>query len=198
MCNAGSVADDVESLALCLKVLVKFYFHIVELDLYAVEQRVVVCCSRCDLVKGVNHLDDIVHDALGDHQGKVSRGSGQRRSYKAFLESALVGPASFDHVSEALYDDSAAQHVTEACDALSVLIGFLERLCEVLGHQKREVGVFGVKRRILVTVSVNGDYAVGVLIYHDSVRIHAEGPYQVVILLSPEDDLRFIEFISKM
>ena len=64
----GSASDDVKSLIFALKLIVKLYLHVVELDLYAVKQGIVICSSRCYLVERVYHLNDSVQDSLWKHQ----------------------------------------------------------------------------------------------------------------------------------
>ena len=68
----------------------------------------------------------------------------------------------------------------------------------MLGDEEGKVGVLRMEGRIFIAVAVYGNDAVGVLVYHDAVRVHAEGPHQIVILLSPIDDLGFIEFIRQV
>ena len=58
--DAAAVTDDVKTGMTGFQPLVDLDFHIVELDLNAVEKRIVVGGAGCDLVKCVNHLDDAV------------------------------------------------------------------------------------------------------------------------------------------
>ena len=60
MGDAAAVADDVKAAVRGLKVLVERDLHVVELDLNAVEKRVVVRRAGGDLVEGVDHFDDAV------------------------------------------------------------------------------------------------------------------------------------------
>ena len=87
--DAGAVADDEEAGAGGLQVLVDLHFHVVELDLHAVEQRVVVGGARGDLVEGVDHLDDAVEDALGDHQTQIAGRGGEGGRDKALGDAGL-------------------------------------------------------------------------------------------------------------
>ena len=68
----------------------------------------------------------------------------------------------------------------------------------MLGHKKGEVGVFRVHGRIFIAVAVYRNDPVGVLVYHHAVRIHAEGPDQVVVLLGAVYDLALIELVRKL
>ena len=58
--DAGAVADDIQTGALGLEIVVDLDFHVIELDLNAVEQSVVIGGAGGNLVKGVDHLDDAV------------------------------------------------------------------------------------------------------------------------------------------
>ena len=66
-------------------------------------------------------------------------------------------------VTETLYNNTAAQHVGKARNALAVAVAVLKRLGEMLGYQQGEVGALGLLGRILIAVSVYGYNAVGVL-----------------------------------
>ena len=43
-----------------LEVFIKFHFHVVEFDFYAVEKRIVIGRARSDFVKRIDHFDDAV------------------------------------------------------------------------------------------------------------------------------------------
>ena len=58
--DAGAVADDIQTGALGLEVVVYLDFHVIELDLNAVEQSVVIGGTGCDLVQSVDHFNDAV------------------------------------------------------------------------------------------------------------------------------------------
>ena len=64
--------------------------------------------------------------------------------------------------------------------------------------QKSKVGVLCLFLRILVAVAVYGYDTVGVLVYHDTVRVHTEGTDIVLKLMGTVDDLALIEFIGQM
>ena len=62
MRDAAAVADDIQALVAGFQLLVNLDFHVVEFDLYAVEQRIVVGCAggdtpfilRLPVIPGVN------------------------------------------------------------------------------------------------------------------------------------------------
>ena len=68
MGDAAAVADDVQPRIPGLQMFIHSHFHIVELDLHAVEQGVVVGGAGGDLIQRVEHLDDAVQNPLGQHQ----------------------------------------------------------------------------------------------------------------------------------
>ena len=68
----------------------------------------------------------------------------------------------------------------------------------MLGDQQGEIGVLGVLGRILVAVAVDGDDAVGVLVDHDAVGVHAEGAHQILELLRAVDDLALVDLIGQV
>ncbi len=60
MGHAGAVANDEKALPAGLQMLVDLHLHVVELDLHAVQEGIVVGGARSHLVQGVDHLDDAV------------------------------------------------------------------------------------------------------------------------------------------
>ena len=114
--DAAAVADDVQARIAGHQVLVQRHLHVVELHLHAVEERVVVGGARRDLVEGVDHLDDPVQDALGEHQGEVPGRGGQRRRDQPLLDPLHRAPPAPDQVPEPLDHDAARQHVAEPGD----------------------------------------------------------------------------------
>ena len=132
MGHAGAVADDIQPVVLGHQVLVEVYLHVIELDLHAVEQGVVVRGARGDLVKRVYHLDDIVEDALGQDKAQVAWGGLEGRAYGALFDAVVVGAPAALKVAEALYDHTAAQHIAEHRDALAVAVAVLKGHREVL------------------------------------------------------------------
>ena len=107
-------------------------------------------------------------------------------------------PAAADQIAEALNDDTAAQHVAQPGDGFAVTVGIFEGLREVLRHQQGEVGVLGLLGGIFIAVAVDGDDAVGVLIDHGALGVHAEGTDTVAVLLGAVDDLAFVQLVSQM
>ena len=197
MGDSAAVTDHVEAFVSGLKMIVHFHFHVIEFHLNAVQEGIVIGCTRCDAVKGVDHLDDAVEYAFRQHEGEVAGLGLERGAHEGLLDSLLVAPASADQVAEALDYHAAAEHVRESCDAFSVAVGVLEGLCEVLGDQEGEVGVLCPLGGVLEAVAVDGDNPVGVLVDDDAVGIHAEGAHVVLELLGAVDDLALIELVRQ-
>ena len=65
-------------------------------------------------------------------------------------------------------------------------------------YEQSEVGVLRVQGRIVVAVSVDRHDAVGVFGYDLAVRVHAECPDQVIVLICLIDDLAFIDIICNV
>ena len=101
MRNTAAVADDIEPLVRRFKVLVERDLHVVELDLHAVEERIVVCGARRDLVERVDHLDDAVQNALGEHEAQIAGGRRERRRDEAFFDALDRAAAAADEIAEA-------------------------------------------------------------------------------------------------
>ena len=78
MGHTAAVSDDEQSWMTGLEMLVQRHLHIIKLNLHAIEQRIVIGCTWCDLVQRVDHLDDSVQYSLGDDQAQVARRCGQR------------------------------------------------------------------------------------------------------------------------
>ena len=87
------------------------HFHIVEFDLHAVEQGVVVDGAGGDLIQGVEHFDDAVQNSLGQHQTQIAGGRVQSGGDEGFRNAFGGRPLPTDQVAEALDDDAAAQHI---------------------------------------------------------------------------------------
>ena len=68
----------------------------------------------------------------------------------------------------------------------------------MLCNQKCKVRIVRPLLHILIAVPVYRDNAVRVLIYHNSVRVHAEGSHIVLELLCPIDNLALVQFIRQM
>ncbi len=196
--NATAVADDVKSGIAGFQLLVDLHFHIVELDLHTVKEGVVVGGAGGDFIQSVNHFNNAVQDPLGQHQRKVAGGGVEGGDDKGLVHTAFGGAAAPDQIAEPLDDDTAAQHIAQAGDGLAVAVGVFEGLGEMLGHQKGKVGVAGLEGGVLIAVAVDGDDAVGILVYHRALGIHAEGTDLVTILLGAVDDLAFVQFIRQV
>ena len=65
---SASVSDHIETLVSGLEVFVDLDFHVVELDLHAVQQGIVIGGSRGNAVECIDHFDDAVEDSLGKYQ----------------------------------------------------------------------------------------------------------------------------------
>ena len=198
VCDAAAVADHVKSLVAGFKIFVHVHFHIVEFDLYAVEQGIVVGGAGGHLVKRVDHLDDAVQYPLGQHQAQVTRGGLQCRGDEGLVNAALGRALTADEVAEALDDHAAAQHIAQSCDRLAVAVGILKRLGEVLCHKQGKVRVLGLLRGVLVAVAVDGDDAVRVFVYHRALRVHTEGAHAVAVFLGAVDDLALVQLVGNV
>ena len=196
--DAGAVADDVQALVAALQILVQGNLHVIELDLHAIQQGIIVGSAGGDLIQGINHFDNAVQDPLGQHQAQVAGGRGQGGTHQPLFNALDRASAAAHQVAEALDDDAAAQHIGQAGNALAVAVAVLERLGEVLGHQQGEIGILGLAGGILVAVAVDSDNAVGILVDHDAVGVHAEGTYIVLKLFRAVDDLAFIQFVGQV
>jgi len=192
---AAAIPDDKQALVLGLEVLVYGDLHVVEFDLHAVKQRVVVGGTRCNFIKGIDHLDNTVQDPLWHDQTEIARCSGESRRDER-LGQPLVGRAlSADEISEPLYHDTAAQHVGKPRNTLAVAVAVLERLGKMLGDEQREICVAGLLGRIFIAVAVDGHDAVRVLGDDRALRVHAEGADQVLVFLGLVDDFALVELV---
>ena len=196
--NAASVTDDIESFVRAFQILIDIHFHIIEFHFDTVQQGIVICRTRCDLIQGVDHLDDTVQDTFWQNQTQISGSSGQGRANQTFFDT-VDGTASATHqIAETLYDHTATQHIGETGDTLAVSVTVFEWLGEVFGYQQGEVRVFCVFCRIFIAVTVCGYDAVRILIYHDTVGIHTEGTDIILELLGAVYDLALIQLIGEM
>ena len=133
MGDAASVADDKEILVSGLELAVHLDFHIIELDLDAVQKGILVGGAGRDLVQRIDHLDDPVQNPLGKDKAEVAGGRVEGRGDEGLFDPALGLTAAAHKVAEPLNDDTAAQHIAQAGDAFAVAVGVLERLGEMLG-----------------------------------------------------------------
>ena len=198
MGDTAAVADDVKALVAGFQLFADLYLHIVELDFHTVQEGVFVGGAGSYLVQGVDHFNDAVQDALGQHQAQIAGGGAERRRDEGLLDAAGGGTAAPDQIAEALHDDTAAQHIAQPGDGFAVAVGILERLREMLGHQKGEVGVLRLLGGILIAVTVDGDDAIGVFVDYRALGIHAEGADLVAVFLGAVDDLAFVKLVGQM
>ena len=56
-----------------LKIVVDRNLHIIELDLNAIEKRVVIGSTRSDLIESIDHLDNTVQYPLRKNEAQVTR-----------------------------------------------------------------------------------------------------------------------------
>ena len=178
--------------------LIDFDLHIIEFYLNTVEQGVVIRRSGSYLIKRVYHLDDTVENTFGKHEAEVARGCVERGSYKGFLNSLGCRSLSANEVAKALNDDAATEHIAESCDRLSVAVGVLKGLGEVLCNEKRKVGVARLLCGILIAVTVNCYDTIGIFIYYCTLRIHTERANFVAVFWRSVNDLAFIKLIRQM
>ena len=195
MRDSAAVPDHKQTLVAGLEIVVDIDGHVVELDLDAIQQGVITCGTWRNLVKGIDHLDDVVQDALRDDQRQVSGDRLQCRVREGFGNTLRRTPLTADQIAESLQHDTAAQHVRQPCDALAVPVAVGERFGEVLRDQKREVCVFCLAGRILIAVPVDRDDAVGVLRDDSALGVHAEGTHQILVFFCLVDDLALIQLI---
>ena len=111
MRDAAAVADDEQALVYRLQILVDGDLHVVELDLDAIKERIVVRRSGSNFVERVDHLDDAVENALRDDQRQITRRGRQRWGDKGFVDALLRRALAADQIAEALHHYTAAQHV---------------------------------------------------------------------------------------
>lgn len=96
MSYTTAVTDNIKSFMKRLKVFVNFNFHIVEFNLNAIEQCIIIRCTRRNIIKGINHFNNAVKDSLRQYKTKVTRCSRQCRNNQTFLNSFRVTSAATD------------------------------------------------------------------------------------------------------
>lgn len=89
--DTRTVADGKHIGELSLQLAAEFQPRGVEFDLHAVEQGIVVGCSRSDLVQGVDHLDDVVHMPFGQHQAQIAGGGVEGGLGEALTQPVVIG-----------------------------------------------------------------------------------------------------------
>ena len=50
------------------QMLIQLHFHIIELHLNAIKQRIVIGRTRCNLIQCINHLNNTIQNTLRKHQ----------------------------------------------------------------------------------------------------------------------------------
>ena len=113
MGDAAAVADDVQARVAAFQMVVYIHFHVIELDLHAVEQSVIVGGAGRHLVQGVNHFNDAVENSLGQHQTQIAGGGVQRGGDKRILHPAGGGAPAADQIAKPLHDHTAAKHIAQ-------------------------------------------------------------------------------------
>ena len=64
VCHAAAVSDNKETLVASFQIFVDLNLHVVEFNLHAIKQSIVIRGSRCDLIQGIDHLDDAIQDTF--------------------------------------------------------------------------------------------------------------------------------------
>ena len=134
MGDAAAVTDDIKTGVAGFQTLVDLDLHIVELNFYTIKEGIVIGGTGGDFVQRIDHFDDAVEDSLGQYQTQITGGRLQGGRDKGFLDPLGGGALTADQVTEALYDDTAAQHIAESCNGLTISVRVLEGLGEMLGN----------------------------------------------------------------
>ena len=93
------------------EISVQFHFHIVKLDLHPIQQRIVAGRSRGDFIQCVNHFDNAVQNALGQHQAQIPRRRRQGWFHRPLINPFLRASSAPFQITEALHDSASAQHI---------------------------------------------------------------------------------------
>ena len=72
MGDAAAVSDEVEAAVAAFQIPVYRHFHVVELDLHAVEQGVLIGGAGCHLIQGVDHFNNAVKNPFGQHKTQIA------------------------------------------------------------------------------------------------------------------------------
>ena len=65
------------------------------------------------------------------------------------------------------------------------------------GLTKQDYIIRRLPCRVFVAVTVDGDNAVGVLVDHRALWVHAEGAHPVAVLLGTVDDLALVQLVRQ-
>ena len=109
--NAAAVTDDVQTGIAGFQLLVDLHFHVVELNLHAIQQGIIIGSAGGNLVQRIDHFDNAVQNSLGQHQAQVAGGGVQSRGDECLRHAAGGRAAAPDQIAEPLDDDTAAQHI---------------------------------------------------------------------------------------
>ena len=198
MGHAAAVPDHIQPRVTGHQPVIQRHFHVVELYFHSVQKSIVVGGAGANLVQRINHLNDAVHNALGQHQTQVSRGGRKSGPGGALLNAFYGAPAATDQITEPLDDDAASQHIAQPGNALAIAVAVFEGLGKMLAHQQCKVGIGGAQGGILKAVAVGRNDAVGIFVDYDAVWVHAEGAHTVFKLLRAVYDLAFIQLVGHM
>ena len=128
MGNTAAVTDNIKSIMTGHQVMIHFHLHVVEFYLHSIEKGVIIRRTRCHLIQSINHLDNTVQNPFRENQAQITGCRIESRHCKGFIDSLLRTSFSADQVTEALHNHTAAQHITEFCNTLSIFIGILKWL----------------------------------------------------------------------
>ena len=64
MGHAAAVSDNKETLVAGFQIFVDLDLHVVEFNLNAIKQSIIICGSRCDLIQSIDHLNDAIQDTF--------------------------------------------------------------------------------------------------------------------------------------
>ena len=60
MGHTTAISDDIKSRIPALQILIQLYFHIIEFYFHTIQQGIIVCGTRCNLIERIDHLHDTV------------------------------------------------------------------------------------------------------------------------------------------
>ena len=196
MSDAAAVADNIKTFMRGFKVIIDLDLHIIEFDLDPVKEGIVIRGAGRDLIEGVDHLDYSVKNPLGKNEAQIARSGFEGRIDAALDYPLHRGASASFEIAESLDDDTAAEHIGKARNALAVFVAVFEGVREMLADKQGKIRIFRLQGRILVAVTVYGDDPVCILIDNGTVRIHAEGTHSVLKFLGPVNYFALIELIG--